>query len=279
MLERFSHQARQVVVLAQDEARMLDHSWIGTEHLMLGLIGEGSGMAAQALDSLGISLEAARRLVEETRGRGNQAPSRQLRFNPRAKTVLEKASREAIGYDHIDTWHILLGLIRDADDDLGAMVLNALGADQNRVRLRVIQLLYKDWGKELTGEGSQLDNRTGTRLLDNPLTRVAALDRRLTAVERWLGMRPDLSDLGQQTAKAHPETEAVVDMEEFETATGLRGPERQRLAPGSPRQQRLERVASGRMSLARELGRVYAELDKLRAILRQHGIDPGDDPA
>lgn len=255
---------------------MLDHSWIGSEHLLLGLLEEGSGLAALALESLGISLEAARRLVEETIGRGNQAPSAQLRFNPRAKTVLEKASAEAGGYDHIDTWHILLGLIRDAEDDLGVMVLNALGADQNRVRLRVIQLLYRDQGKEPTGEGSQLGNQAGTRLLDNPVTRVAGLDGRLARVERWLGMRLDLGDLDQQTAKAWRETEAEGDMEEFETATGLRRHERQRRVP---RQQRLEQVAAGRMSLAGELTRLYAELDKLRAILRQHGIDPGDDPA
>lgn len=278
MLERFSDQACRAVVRARDEARALNHGWIGTEHLMLALIGEDSGMAAQVLESLGISLDAARWLVEVIIGRVGQAPSGQLQFTPRAVKVLELASGLSHGYDHVGSWHILLGLLREGDG-VGAMVLVTQGADQNRVGLRVTQLLNKDRGQEALGEGSGLDERTRARLLDNPLARIDALDRRLATVERSLSLHPDLDDLDQQTVRVRQETAATVDMQEFETATGLGRYQPRRPEPQSPRQQRLERAAAGQLPLARELARLYDELDKLRAILREHGIDPGDDPA
>jgi hypothetical protein len=230
MLERFSDQAGRVVVRAREEARTLNHNWIGTEHLMLGLIGEGSGMAAHVLESLGISLEAARWVVEETIGRVELAPSGQLQFTPRAKKVLEMALGQSHGYDHVGTWHILLGLLQEGDG-VGAIVLVALGADQYRVGLRVNQLLHGDRGNEAPGESSQPGERAYARLLDNPLARIDALDRRLAAVEHRLGLQPDLGDLDQQTVTVPRETAAAVDMQEFETATGLRGHETQRPAP------------------------------------------------
>ena len=101
MLERFSEQACRVVVQAREEARALNHDWIGTEHLMLGLIGEGSSMAAQVLESLGISMEAVRWLVEETIGRVERPPSGQLQFTTRARKVLELASGLSHGYDYV----------------------------------------------------------------------------------------------------------------------------------------------------------------------------------
>jgi ATP-dependent Clp protease ATP-binding subunit ClpA len=278
MLERFSDQACRVVVRARDEARALNHSWIGTEHLMLALIGEGSGMAAQVLESLGISLEATRWLVEVIIGRVEQAPSGQLQFTPRAAKVLELASGLSHGYDHVGSWHILLGLLREGDG-VGAMVLVTLGADQNRVGLRVTQLLNMDRGEEVPGEGSGLDERARARLLDNPLARIDALDLRLASVERSLSLHPDPGDLDQQTVTVRRETAATVDMQEFEAATGLRLYQPRRPELRSPRQSRLERATAGQLPLARELARVYAELDKLRAVLREHGIDPGDDPA
>jgi len=278
MLERFSDQACRVVVRARDEARALNHSWIGTEHLMLALIGEGSGMAAQVLESLGISLEATRWLVEVIIGRVEQAPSGQLQFTPRAAKVLELASGLSHGYDHVGSWHILLGLLREGDG-VGAMVLVTLGADQNRVGLRVTQLLNMDRGEEVPGEGSGLDERARARLLDNPLARIDALDLRLASVERSLSLHPDPGDLDQQTVTVRRETAATVDMQEFEAATELRLYRPRRPELRSPRQSRLERATAGQLPLARELARVYAELDKLRAVLREHGIDPGDDPA
>jgi Clp amino terminal domain, pathogenicity island component len=277
MLERFSDEACRVVVRSRDEARALNHNWIGTEHLMLGLIGEGSGMAAQVLESLGISLEAARWLVEETMGRVEQPPSGQLQFTPRAKKVLELASGLSPGFEHTGTWHILAGLLQEGDG-VGAHVLFTLGADQYRVGLRVNQLLNRDRGNKAPGEGSQHSEQAYARLLDNPLARIDTLDHRLAAVEHRLGVPPDLGDLDQQTVTVRRETAPAVDMQEFETATGLRRPETQPPVPRSPRQWRLERAAAGQLPLARELGRLYSELDKLRAILREHGIDPGDDP-
>jgi len=149
MFERFTDRARRVVVLAQEEARMLSHNYIGTEHILLGLIHEGEGVAAKALESLGISLEAVRAQVEEIIGQGQQAPSGHIPFTPRAKKVLELSLREALqfGHNYIGTEHILLGLIREGEGD-AAQVLVKLGADLNRVRQQVIQLLSGFQGKE-----------------------------------------------------------------------------------------------------------------------------------
>jgi ATP-dependent Clp protease ATP-binding subunit ClpC len=142
MFERFTDRARRVVVLAQEEARLLNHSYIGTEHILLGLIHEGEGVAAKALESLGISLEAVRNQVEEIIGQGGSSPSGHIPFTPRAKKVLELSLREALqlGHNYIGTEHILLGLIREGEG-VAAQVLVKLGADLSRVRQQVIQLL------------------------------------------------------------------------------------------------------------------------------------------
>src|ERR1700731_2558841 len=142
MFERFTDRARRVVVLAQDEARMLNHNYIGTEHILLGLIDEGEGVAAEALESLGISLDAVRQQVEEIIGRGQEAPSGHIPFTPRAKKVLEFSLRESLqlGHDYIGTEHILLGLLREGDG-LAAQILVALGADLAGVREQVLRQL------------------------------------------------------------------------------------------------------------------------------------------
>jgi ATP-dependent Clp protease ATP-binding subunit ClpC len=142
VFERFTDRARRVVVLAQEEARMLNHNYIGTEHILLGLIHEGEGVAAKALESLGISLEGVREQVEEIIGQGQTAPAGHIPFTPRAKKVLELSLREALqlGHNYIGTEHILLGLIREGEG-VAAQVLQKLGADLNRVRQQVIQLL------------------------------------------------------------------------------------------------------------------------------------------
>src|SRR5687768_10739449 len=154
MFERFTDRARRVVVLAQEEARMLNHNYIGTEHILLGLIHEGEGVAAKALESLGIALEGVRQQVEEIIGQGQQAPSGHIPFTPRAKKVLELSLREALqlGHNYIGTEHILLGLIREGEG-VAAQVLVKLGADLNRVRQQVLQLLSGYQGKE-PAEGS-----------------------------------------------------------------------------------------------------------------------------
>ncbi|WP_328711684.1 ATP-dependent Clp protease ATP-binding subunit [Nocardia salmonicida] len=162
MFERFTDRARRVVVLAQEEARMLNHNYIGTEHILLGLIHEGEGVAAKSLESLGISLEGVRSQVEEIIGQGQQAPSGHIPFTPRAKKVLELSLREALqlGHNYIGTEHILLGLIREGEG-VAAQVLVKLGADLNRVRQQVIQLLSGYQGKEPV-EGAGPRGEAGT---------------------------------------------------------------------------------------------------------------------
>ena len=166
MFERFTDRARRVVVLAQEEARMLNHNYIGTEHILLGLIHEGEGVAAKALEALGISLEAVRSQVEEIIGQGQQAPSGHIPFTPRAKKVLELSLREALqlGHNYIGTEHILLGLIREGEG-VAAQVLVKLGADLNRVRQQVIQLLSGYQGKEAVASGGPAEGTPSTSLV------------------------------------------------------------------------------------------------------------------
>ena len=167
MFERFTDRARRVVVLAQEEARMLNHNYIGTEHILLGLIHEGEGVAAKALESLGISLDAVREQVQEIIGQGQQAPSGHIPFTPRAKKVLELSLREALqlGHNYIGTEHILLGLIREGEG-VAAQVLVKLGADLNRVRQQVIQLL-SGYQKEPTTAGAPAEGTpAGSLVLD-----------------------------------------------------------------------------------------------------------------
>src|SRR6476659_2558313 len=156
MFERFSDRARRVVVLAQEEARMLNHNYIGTEHILLGLIHEGEGLAAKALENLDISLVAVREQVQEIIGQGQQAPTGHIPFTPRAKKVLEYSLREGLqlGHTYIGTEHILLGLIREGEG-VAAQVLVKLGADLNKVRQQVIQLLagYQGGQGEKAGAG------------------------------------------------------------------------------------------------------------------------------
>ena len=184
MFERFTDRARRVVVLAQEEARMLNHNYIGTEHILLGLIHEGEGVAAKALESLGISLDAVREQVQEIIGQGQNAPSGHIPFTPRAKKVLELSLREALqlGHNYIGTEHILLGLIREGEG-VAAQVLVKLGADLNRVRQQVIQLLSGYQGKEpQTAGGPQEGTPSGSLVLDQfgrnltQLAREAKLD-------------------------------------------------------------------------------------------------------
>jgi ATP-dependent Clp protease ATP-binding subunit ClpC len=169
MFERFTDRARRVVVLAQEEARLLNHNYIGTEHILLGLIHEGEGVAAKALESLGISLEKVRQQVEEIIGAGQSPPSGHIPFTPRAKKVLELSLREALqlGHNYIGTEHILLGLIREGEG-VAAQVLVKLGADLGRVRQQVIQLLSGySGGKEGAGaSGGSGDQPQGSLVLD-----------------------------------------------------------------------------------------------------------------
>src|ERR1700745_316404 len=179
MFERFTDRARRVVVLAQEEARMLNHNYIGTEHILLGLIHEGEGVAAKSLESLGISLEGVRSQVEEIIGQGQQAPSGHIPFTPRAKKVLELSLREALqlGHNYIGTEHILLGLIREGEG-VAAQVLVRLGADLNRVRQQGLQLPPGYQGKEPAAAGAPSESAPSTSLV------LDQFGRNLTAAAR-----------------------------------------------------------------------------------------------
>jgi ATP-dependent Clp protease ATP-binding subunit ClpA len=168
VFERFTDRARRVVVLAQEEARLLNHNYIGTEHLLLGLIHEGEGVAAMALGQLNLSLDAVRVRVEEAIGEGQAPPMGHIPFTPRAKKVLELSLREAqqLHHNYIGTEHILLGLIREGEG-VAAQVLQELGADLSRVRQQVVQLLsgataFGEVTAEVVGGESQpVQPRTG----------------------------------------------------------------------------------------------------------------------
>ena len=265
MFERFSDRARRVVVLAQEEARRLKHNYIGTEHILLGLIREGEGVAAEALKSLRISLDPVRQQVEEIIGRGQETLQGHIPFTPRAKKVLELSLRESLqlGHNYIGTEHILLGLIREGDG-VAAQVLVRLGADLNRVRQQIIQMLNKHPAEE---------PRPGARV------RLEMIEQRLTAIEQRVGIGPDTSDLDEQIDAARTENEAAVDAQDFDRAASLRDQEKQLLAEKAARQEQWAAGHPAKPDLAERWQQLADEVERLRALLRQHGIDPQDKPA
>jgi hypothetical protein len=258
MFQRFTDRARQVVVLAQEEARRLDHNYVGTEHILLGLISEGGGVAARALESLGIGLDAVRQQVEEIIGQGQQAPSGHIPFTPRAKKVLELSLRESmqLGHTYIGTEHILLGLVREGDG-VAAQVLVRLGADLNRVRQQVIQLLA---GRAAAEPGPGVDVRP-------------------EMAEQRAGIGPDTSDLDEQIEAARAGKQAAIDAQDFEQAVLLRHRETQLLAAKAARQEQRAAAHPALPDLVEQSRQLTAEVERLRALLRQHGIDPEDKPA
>jgi len=196
MFERFTDRARRVVVLAQEEARLLDHNYIGPEHILLGLIHEGTGVAARALEGLGLSLDAMRQQTEQRAGRGKKALSGHIPFTPQAKRVLEGSLREALilGHNYIGTEHILLGILREGDS-LATQVLVGMGADLNRVRQEVTKLVRGgEAGVGTPGASRVAVARTpqgplsGDLFLAEVRNALAGIAERLTAIERHLGM-------------------------------------------------------------------------------------------
>ena len=277
MFEPFTERARWVVVQAQEEARMRNDNYIGTEHILLGLIHEGTGVAARALDSLGINLDVVRRQVEEIIGRGQQTPSGHIPFTPRAKKVLELSLRESqqLGHNYIGTEHILLGLLREGDG-VAAQVLVKLGADLNRVRQQVIQLLH---GHQEEESVSARSTAAELRVLPAVKARLDSVEDRLTAVEQQVGIRPDTGDLDEQIERVRGERHAAADAQDYEQAALLRDREKELLASKAERQ---EQWAAGHPALpvlAERCQQLAEEIERLRALLRQHGIDPQDKPA
>jgi hypothetical protein len=250
---------------------MLNHNYIGTEHILLGLIHEGEGVAAKALESLGISLEAVRQQVEEIIGQGQQAPSGHIPFTPRAKKVLELSLREALqlGHNYIGTEHILLGLIREGEG-VAAQVLVRLGADLNRVRQQVIQLLHGYQGQE-PASWVHAAGSPRRRRLPSGLT---TLEARLSAIEQRVGTGPATADLDEQIAQVRRDKEAAVESEAFKKAESLRDRQRQLLADKTARQQQWEAAHPDLASLAEEVQRLSDGVAQLRDLLRQHGIEP-----
>jgi ATP-dependent Clp protease ATP-binding subunit ClpA len=280
MLERFTDRARRVVKLAEEEARRFDHNYIGTEHILLGLIREGEGVAAKALESLGISLDAVRQQVEEIIGQGQQAPFDVIPFTPRSKKVLELSLRESqqLGHNYIGTEHILLGLIREGDG-VAAQVLVKLGADLNRVRQQVIQLIAAPQ------QPGHLPPREGVPVtevqarLDAIEGRLAAIDGLLAVVEQRVGIRPDTTDLDEQIDRVRGERQAAADAQEYEQAASLRDREKELLASKAARQEQWAAGHPARPDLTERVQQLTDEIERLRALLRQHGIDPQDKPA
>jgi ATP-dependent Clp protease ATP-binding subunit ClpA len=277
MFERFTERARRVVVLAQEEARMLEHGYIGTEHLLLGLVHEGEGVAAKALESMGISLEAVREQVEMIIGQGQHAPSGHIPFTPRAKRVLELSKRESdqLGHRYIGTEHILLGLVREGEG-VAAQVLIKLGADLSRVRQQVIRLLHGYTAEGAAGEGTGPRAR-GVRVgeTEGAIARIGSVDRRLAAIERWVGMGPDVGDLELKITQLRQDKESAINSQDFEAAAALRDKERRLLDEKASREKEWKAETESRPSLAEDVARLSAELDRLRAIVRDHGIEPG----
>lgn len=233
MFERFTNQSRRVVVLAQEEARMLDHNYIGTEHLLLGLLNEGRGSAARALEAMDVTLQAARDQVIEIIGRGQAQPSGHIPFTPRAKKSLELSLREALqlGDGYIGTGHLLLGLIHQGDN-VAVKILDSLGADLKDLRARVTEELR---GNPEEGQDVSPAERERQQLKVFLRGEVKGLldtiDDRLSAIERRLGIRrpapPAMRSLEVRIAQVRRDKEAAIDVQDFGQAAALRDAEKQ----------------------------------------------------
>jgi prophage maintenance system killer protein len=254
---RFTDRARRVTVLAQDEARLLNHNYVGTEHLLLGLLRERDGVAAKTLTGLGISLQAVRAQVEEVIGRGEWAPTGHIPFTPRAKKVLELSLREALqlGHNYIGTEHILLGLLREGEG-VAAQVLVKLGASHARLRKQVLRLLdgtpasREEREPPSSGPAGPLPSSTGA---------AAGLDY-----------------YDQQLADVRRAKDAAIAAQEFDTAAVLRVAEKQLLDRRAQREQveRMWTAGADLDAVVEENRRLHQQVERLLGLLRQHGIEP-----
>jgi ATP-dependent Clp protease ATP-binding subunit ClpA len=292
MFGRFTDEARRVLVLAQEEARMLNHTRIGTEHLLLGLVQERDGTAAEALESLGISLDAVRQQVEKITGQVRDAPAASHnQYTLRAKKALDLSLREALqlGHHHIGTEHILLGLLREREGP-AAQVLGELGADLAQVRQQVLRLLDDPQAEQApeteqaarhpgSANASQRMDSAESRMLAEILNRIEAMDSRLSAVEQQMGAGPDIGDLDQQILQARRDKEAAAGAEDFENAAALRDRERQLLADKASRQKDWAAAHPDLPSLAEGLHMLSDEVGRLRGLLTQQNNKPRDGAA
>ncbi len=256
MFERFTNQARRVVVLAQEESRNLNHNYIGTEHLLLGLLHEGKGTGARALESMDITLEAARREIETRVGRGNQQQPGHIPFTPRAKKSLELSLREslALGQNYIGTGHLLLGLIRKGDG-VGVEVLVSLGADLNAVRGRVIELLPDDTEREsVQGRAERGTPPRAERQPGAIQAVIDIIDARLSAIERHLGITRHVPDelraYDRRIARVVGAKEEAIERQDFEEAAALREQEKRLRSERARMERELEEASRGEGSRA-----------------------------
>ena len=297
MFGRFTDEARRVLDLALDEARARGSNRIGTEHILLGLVTERDGIAAEALESVGIGLDAVRQQIQQISGQGHEAPapSHQL-YTLRAKRALDLTLREALqlGHHHIGTEHILLGLLRDGEGP-AAQVLIELGADPKLLREQVLRLLDDAEGTadaESGGPGAQhapaMSAAAGPagpvpagagpggstlegRMLAQILGRIEAMDARLSAVEQQLGSGPDVGELDRQIAQARQDKESAAGAEDYEHAAALRDTERKLVADKAARQKEWADAHPDLPSLAEGLHMLSDEVGRLRGLLAQQG--------
>jgi hypothetical protein len=286
MFERFTDRARRVVVLAQEEARRLKHNYIGTEHLLLGLIKEEEGIAARALAAMGVDLEAVRGRVSEIigEGGGEAGPEGHIPFTPRAKRVLELSLREALQLDqeYIGTEHILLGLLREGEG-VAAVVLVQIGADLNRVRQQVFGLLGVSGGRAERGghpglEGITVRRRAVSGRMDRVLlssfrVHISEIEARLHAVEQRVGFGPDAGELDTEIARVLGERDAAADAQDYEQAAELRDTERRLAAEKTAKQEEWAAAHPDLATLAETVQRLEGEVARLRQVLSQHGIE------
>ena len=246
MFEQFTDPARRAVILAQDEARKLGHDFVGPEHVLLGLLAVGGGIAAEALESLGISLEQTRDRVQEIVGHGQNAPAGAIAFTPPARQLPAGALREAqrLGHDYAGTEHLLLALLREGDG-VAAQVLAARGADHAQVRERVLDLLAR--------AGEQASPKPRTVRLPVPA---------------------GLADALEQYPRVRRQKAAAVEAQDFEGAVALREREVQLHADILRLTREWQAGVEVPAVIAEKDPQVRRELDRLRDVARQHGIDP-----
>jgi hypothetical protein len=280
MFERFTDRARRVVVLAQEEARMLGHNYIGTEHLLLGLIHEGDGVAARALQSMGIELDVVRVRVAEVVGKGQHPLPGHIPFTPRSKKVLELSLREArqLGHDYIGTEHILLGLVREGEG-VAAQVLASFGADLKRVRSTVIRLLAGSGAADelsarlVSMPSSEVPGGRERLLISGIRSRLTEIEGRMNVAETRIGTGPDQASLEREVAKVRADKQAAASAQDYEHAAVLRDRELELLAEQTSRRESWLAENPSLPALAEEVRRLSERVERLS---QQLGASGGD---
>src|SRR5215469_8349649 len=269
MFQRFTDKARRTVVLAQEEARELGHHNIGTDHLLLGLLRESTGVAAAALTSLGVSLPDTRARVADSRAEASPPAASSttaeahIPFTPEAKRTLELALRESLqlGHDYIGTEHILLGLIREPPCR-AATILSELGADKAAITQRVLEL-------RPAGPQRPRPARTEPRNFAEIRVKVDTVLARLTAVEKFTGLTLELANMDAELGRLRREKDEAIDAQDFRLAEALSDAETDLIVD---RDRRASEWLQ-RPSLAAEVAQLRSEVERLRVVLREHGLD------